>query len=137
MIATCHLCNRYIASTTTATDVDGDCTDLALCYAAERLGLPSLNEKQKEAVRTFVTGKDVFVSLPIGFGKSICFQSVPFVLDYLGSSESNEVEDKHIALVVEPTAAIMHRQVSMLEAKSIYRLPSSTTSRKIGPQNKW
>lgn len=41
------------------------------------------------------------------------------MLDYLGSSELNEVEDKHIALVVEPTAAIMHHQVSMLEAKSI------------------
>lgn len=76
-----------------AMDVDGDRTDLALSYAAERLGLPSLNEKQKEAVRTFFTGKDVFVSLPTGFGKSVCFQSVPFMLDYLGNSESNKVEE--------------------------------------------
>ena len=49
-------------------------------YAAERIGIPSLNEKQK-AVRAFVGGKDVFVSLPTGFGKSVCFQSVPFVFD--------------------------------------------------------
>jgi len=81
-------------------------------------------------VRTFVAGKDVFVSLPTGFEMSFCFQSVPFMLDYLGSSESNEVEDKHIALVVEPTAAMCH-QVSILEAKNI-----STKSRKTGPQNK-
>ena len=60
----------------------------------------------------------MFVSLPTGFEMSFCFQSVPLMLDYLGSSESNEVEDKHIALVVEPTAAMCH-QVSMLEAKSI------------------
>ena len=111
-----HYLGRYLAPTTTA--VDGDHTDLALSYAAKRLELPSLNEKQKEAVRTFVAGKDVFVSLPTGFEMSFCFQSVPLMLDYLGSSESNEVEDKHIALVVEPTAAMCH-QVSMLEAKNI------------------
>ena len=43
---------------------------------------------------------------------------------YLGSQSASDVEDKHIALVVEPTAAIMLRT---------YPLLLSTTSRKIGP----
>ena len=30
-----------------------------MAYAAERIGLPSLNEKQKQAVRPFLDGKDV------------------------------------------------------------------------------
>ena len=30
-----------------------------MAYAAERIGLPSLNEKQKQAVRAFLGGKDV------------------------------------------------------------------------------
>jgi len=29
--------------------------------------------EQKEAVKAFVDGNDVFVSLPTGFGKSLCF----------------------------------------------------------------
>ena len=100
--------------------MDGDRTELALSYAAQRLRLPSLNEKQKEAVRAFLSGKDVFVSLPTGFGKSVCFQSIPFVMDYLGSQSASDVEDKYIiVLVIEPTAAIMRHQVAMLEAKNI------------------
>ena len=59
--------------------------------------------------------KNVFVSLPTGFGKSICFQILPFVLDYMNSpSPAEEVVDKYIALIVEPTAAIMRDQVSRL-----------------------
>ena len=61
--------------------MEGDRVEQAMRYAAERIGIPSLNEKQKEAVRAFVGGKDVFVSLPTGFGKSVCFQSVLFVFD--------------------------------------------------------
>ena len=53
------------------------------------------------------------MSLPTGFGKSICFQSILLVLDYLGSSQSSDVEDKHIALVVEPTAATMNASSSI------------------------
>ena len=47
-----------------------------------RLSIKQLNGKQREAVVSFVEGKDIFVSLPTGFEKSICFQIVPFVLDY-------------------------------------------------------
>ena len=64
---------------------------------------------------SFVEGKDVFVSLPTGIGKSICFQILPFVLDYMNSpSPGEEVVDKYIALTVESTAAIMRDQVSRL-----------------------
>ena len=52
-------------------------------------------------MRACLDGKDVFVSLPTGFGKSICFQTMLFVFDYLISSQSSYVEDRHIALVVQ------------------------------------
>ena len=66
--------------------LESDRIELAVAYAASRIGVPSLNAHQKQAVRAFVNGKDVFISLPTGFGKSVCFQSLPFVLDYLDSS---------------------------------------------------
>ena len=40
-----------------------------------------LKEKQIEAIDSFVTGKDVFVSLPTGYGKSIIYASLPLVFD--------------------------------------------------------
>ena len=40
-----------------------------------------LKEKQIEAIDTFVRGKDVFVSLPTGYGKSIIYASLPSVFD--------------------------------------------------------
>ena len=87
----------------------------AISYGTKRLSIEQLNGKQREAVVSFVEGKDVFVSLPTGFGKSICFQILPFVLDYMSSpSPGEEVVDKYIALIVEPTAAIMRDQVSRL-----------------------
>ena len=69
-----------------------DHRELAMMCAAERIGIPSLNAKQKQAVCAFLDGKYVFVSLPTGIGKSACFQSIPFVFDYLKSSQSSYVE---------------------------------------------
>ena len=42
--------------------MEGDRVEQAMRYAAERIGIPSLNEKQKEAVRAFVAQRfSVFV----------------------------------------------------------------------------
>lgn len=36
--------------------------------------------EQFEAIKMFLSGKDVFVSLPTGSGKSVCFTCLPQVL---------------------------------------------------------
>ena len=41
----------------------------------------ALKEKQIEAVSSFVGGHDTFVSLPTGYGKSICYAILPSVFD--------------------------------------------------------
>jgi len=46
-------------------------------YAATKLGYESLKMEQKEAVKAFVEGNDVFVSLSTGFGKSLFFALLP------------------------------------------------------------
>ena len=68
-----------------------------MAYAARWLGVPSLNTHQKQAIHTFLDGKNVLLSLPTRFGKSLRFQSLPFVYDYLDSgSESSIIENRQI-----------------------------------------
>ena len=43
----------------------------------------ALRDKQHEAIRSFCTGRDVFVSLPTGYGKTLIFAMLPLVFDKL------------------------------------------------------
>ena len=66
-------------------------------------GYVEIKEKQRDAILAFVSGKDVFVSLPTGYGKSFCYQCLPLLFDI---PQSHEVGTS-IAVVVTPLAAIM------------------------------
>ena len=55
----------------------------ALDQASRRMGIQGLRPKQLEAIEAFVSGKDTFISLPTGYGKSIIFAILPLLFDYL------------------------------------------------------
>ena len=69
----------------------------AIQYALERLVSShlGLKEEQLKAIRAVYEGKNVFVWLPTGFGKSLCYQAIPFVMDHklnlVGTSRSSAV----------------------------------------------
>ena len=44
---------------------------------AQRLGFADPRPQQLEAIKTFMQGKDVFVSLPTGYGKSLIYSVLP------------------------------------------------------------
>ena len=46
-------------------------------------GFTQLKPKQREAIEAFVSGKDVFVSLPTGYGKSVIYGILPSLFDKL------------------------------------------------------
>ncbi len=56
--------------------------DSAVAYALERVGCPALQLKpaQKASIKGLYDGKEAFVWLPTGFGKSVCYTTLPFVL---------------------------------------------------------
>ena len=58
-------------------------TDTIILQATQRLGYPSLRENQYKAVFSFLNGNDVFVILPTGSGKSLCFAVLRFAFDAL------------------------------------------------------
>ena len=41
-----------------------------------------LKPEQLQAVRHMYEGRDVFLWLPTGFGKSICYEVLPFLFDF-------------------------------------------------------
>ena len=41
----------------------------------------TFKEKQREAIKGFCLGKDVFVSLPTGYEKSLIFAAIPLIFD--------------------------------------------------------
>ena len=47
------------------------------------MGLNPLKPKQIESLQTFVSGKDTFVALPTGYGKSVIFAVLPLLFDRL------------------------------------------------------
>jgi len=76
-------------------------------------GFSSFREPQEEIINTVLENQDVFVLLPTGAGKSLCYQLPALVND-------------GICLVISPLIALMEDQVKSLEEKGIKALALSS-----------
>ena len=92
-----------------------ECVSYALCQL--KMESVTLKEEQRSAMEAVYNGYDVFVWLPTGYGKSLCYQVLPFIMDFkLGLVESS----KHsLVLVVSPLVALMVDQVTSLRKRSV------------------
>ena len=84
-------------------DLDGIIT-----RAAKKLGYSNLRENQLNGIKSFIQGNDVFIILPTGSGKSLCYAILPFAFDELRGCEGS------LAIVVSPLIALMKDQVRNL-----------------------
>ena len=58
------------------------------CIGRENL---ALKPQQLETVWQVCHGRDVFLWLPTGFGKTLCYELLPFVIDYRRGKHSRRV----------------------------------------------
>ena len=63
--------------------VEPQCLQRVIDDVCRDAGYEELTTNQVDAITTFLHGKDVFVSLPTGSGKSVCFALLPIVVDAL------------------------------------------------------
>ena len=86
----------------------------AVDKAALEMRYTSLRQKQRNAVIGFLRGRDVFVSLLTGSGKTLCYAILPKVFHILQGKSS-----KSVAIVVSPLISLMKDQVHSLETKGV------------------
>lgn len=87
----------------------------AIGEAVRRLDYSQATENQANAIREFVVGRDVFVILPTGSGKSLCYAALPYVFDILRA----ETDFSSIVVVVCPLQSIMEDQVRKYMARGL------------------
>ena len=78
------------------------------------MGYKKLLGQQHTVIQSYVRGRDTFVSLPTGSGKSLCYCALPLVFDKLRTTPG-----RSIALVVSPLIALMKDQVSAMSKRSV------------------
>ena len=73
-----------VAFSTMASTFRGSTSSDAASYALKQLKMSyfSLKPEQRKSMEAVYDGHDVFMWLPTGYGKSLCFQALPFLMDF-------------------------------------------------------
>ena len=90
----------------------------AVLAASTTLGYTRLKPEQKCVIEAFLKGRDVFVSLPTGSGKSLCYALLPAAFDFLREGE------RSIVILVSP---LLEGECEVLASLNV-PLPATPTS---------
>ena len=105
-----------------ASDSSSDASELSTFHKAIEFSLKKLGKlklelkrEQYDAIRAICfERKDTLAVLPTGFGKSLIYQILPGIFDYIRSGCEPERHDS-VVLVVSPLSALMRDQLKKLE----------------------
>ena len=78
------------------------------------VGVEKLKNEKSQAIRSFVSGRGVFVALPTGYGKSFCYALRPLVFVRLRAATH-----KSIVICVSPLTALVADQQEKFTTKGI------------------
>ena len=89
----------------------------AIEFSVKKLGMKDLKKEQYDALRAIcVEKKDVLAVLPTGFGKSLIYQVLPTMFDYMRNGcEPVDAKQNSIVIIVSPLNALMRNQMQKLE----------------------
>ncbi len=93
--------------------------DLSRCVDEIKniFGVNKLSTNQFDGLLHFLKGRDVFVSLPTGSGKSLIFQMAPLVEKWIGRTDPHSYRRKNaVVVVVCPLIALMEDQIARLNS---------------------
>ena len=82
-------------------------------FENQSTGVAQMREKQKEAVLAVLGGKDIFVRLPTGYGKTLITAAMPYAFDCLRRCES---EGESWVLCICPLISLMMDQCRQLQS---------------------
>ena len=89
--------------------------DACIQVALEQVSCSSLMLKpeQVECINNISEGKDVFLWLPTGFGKSLCYELLPFVFDYWYGKQRcySDFTVHKLSLMVDQVSSLRSRSV--------------------------
>ena len=101
----------------------------ALKRAMECMGISDMKPKQIDAIKSFVSGRDTFVTLPTGYGKSIIFAILPLLFNFLRGEYAYLLyclyikfytgTEGSIAVVVTPLISLMMDQGNKFTLRGI------------------
>jgi superfamily II DNA helicase RecQ len=84
--------------------------------AARSSGIINLKKHQRDAITAFMNGRDTFVSLPTGFGKSFIYGCLPKAFDLMLGHDSST---SSLVLVVCPLKALMKDQADAFKSLGV------------------
>ena len=124
-------CNSSIVSPSSSQNSTSSSQNFTDCvrYALSQLRMShlTLKDQQRQAIYAVYSGKDVFVFLPTGFGKSICYQVLPFLFDHKSGLAGGQ---KKCVIIVSPLVSLMVDQVRNLRKNGAEAVVISSSSRK-------
>ena len=117
-----------VSSSSDAPFISGQNFDNSVLYALSQLQKShlKLKDQQLQAIHAVYSGKDVFVFLPTGFAKSICYQVLPFLFDHKSRLCSGQ---KWCIVVVSPLISLMAHQVRTLRSNGVTAVVICSPSR--------
>ena len=97
-----------------AVSLPKDVFDKAVKSALDKVssrGISNLTNHQSKALLNFLSGKDTFVCLPTGHGKSLIYQLCPVVVKELSSLGLKQFPSDPVVVVISPLNSLIEDQI--------------------------
>ena len=78
-----------------------------------------LKDKQLEVLRELYRGNDVFAWFPSGYGKSVCYQLLPFLFNHKFECTTFPAVEQSVVLIISTLVSLMVDQVSSPQHRDV------------------